>query len=276
MENKMSTTRNTRLHSVLLKALYLIVLSAFPICAAHGQAAVVQPDKVTNAIANVQSGHFNMTDVDNIAYVGAVEGIPVLEKQFVHAVDESLKAKIADALVRLGDKDDTYWDYLVQQATIAVENDAPFPVSLEGQGKTGPQQYSPDFIAWTKAHNVSADSAAENETLLQPGIIIMLGQTEDPRAIPLLRQGLRSSNPFIENAAAMGLAQLQDKDSIPFIIGACQRASAATAHLVAKSLLYFDDPQAQNTAETYFSKEDLARELEYIRAHGNKPFSQHP
>ena len=237
MENRMSTTRNVHSRQVLVKALYFIVLSAFPICAAHGQAAPVQPDKISNAIANVKWGHFNMMDVDNIAQMGAVQGIPVLEKQFVLAVDDPIKAKIADALVRLGDKDDSYWNYLARQAMIAIDNDAPFPVSLDAQGQTGPQQYSPDFIAWAKIHNVSADSAAEDEMFGQPGIIIMLGQTEDTRAIPLLRQGLWSSNPFIEHAAAMGLAHSRIK--IPYRLSSgLARERQQRQHTYSQNLLY--------------------------------------
>jgi hypothetical protein len=53
----------------------------------------------------------------------------------VHADDPLLKAMIAAAIVRLGDKDDTYWDFLVKLAAPALESDAPEFMSYDSQGK---------------------------------------------------------------------------------------------------------------------------------------------
>ena len=72
---------------------------------------------VPDAIAKVKSGEFGRGHVDLITRAGAVEAIPSLKEQFVRVQDPLLKPKIAAALVRLGDKDDTYWDFLVKLAT---------------------------------------------------------------------------------------------------------------------------------------------------------------
>ena len=61
----------------------------------------------------------------------------------------------------LGDKDDTYWDYLVQLVTPAIESDAPDFMSYDEQGKAlhGP---SPAFLAWTKTHNASPEAGEDS------------------------------------------------------------------------------------------------------------------
>ena len=244
---------------------------------AYGQAGQPQPEKlaygidkanVPDAIAKVKSGDFALVHVELIAEAGAVEAIPILKEQFVRSQDPLKKAKIADALVRLGDKDDTYWDYLVQLVTPAIESDAPDFMSYDEQGKALPGP-SPAFQAWAKVHNASPD--AEDSLYWLPGKVMMLGETGDPRAIPLLRQALLSPNHQIEAMAAQGLAEIQDKDSIPLIIEACQKAPAEAASAIADSLVYFDDPRAQGAVDTYIAK-DTAKLLRDARAKGKKPF----
>ena len=87
---------------------------------------------------------------------------------------------------------------------------------------------------------------------------MLLGSTSDPGAIRLLRQAMSSPNHMIENAAAKGLAELQDKESIPLTIEACKRAPAETASAMAQSLAYFDDPEAQSVVGHYVPT-DIAR-----------------
>src|SRR5260370_39289585 len=76
---------------------------------------------------------------------------------------------------------------------------------------------------------------------LAPGPVGLLALTGDPRAVPLLRRALWSPNYMIEIMGAMGLAKIQDKESIPWIIEACRRAPAEAAAVIAESLIYFDD-----------------------------------
>jgi len=111
--------------------------------------------------------------------------------------------------------------------------------------------------------------AAEDAMYWFPGKVMLLGLTGDRRAIPLLRQALLSPNHMIEAAAAEGLAEIQDKDSIPFIIEACKRAPAVAAPLIAESLICFDDAEAQSAVNTYIPK-DRAKILREARAQGKK------
>jgi hypothetical protein len=254
---------------------------ALPVGGACGQTVQAQPAKriyeadaanVAAAIARVKSGNFVGADVDMIGRGGAVEVIPILKKQFVLVQDPLDKAVIARVLVKLGDKDDFYWDFLVKLATPALESDAPDFMNFESQGKSG-EGPSPAFIDWAKAHNVPPNgpdgTAAEDSVYMFPGKVLLLVATGDPRAIPLLRQALSSPNHMIEIAAAQGLAELQDKGSIPLIIQACERGPAEAASVIAGSLVYFDDADAQSAVDTYVPK-DYVKILREARAHGKK------
>jgi hypothetical protein len=235
---------------------------------------IYEADKtsVADAIAKVKSGNFVGADVDMIGRGGALEAIPILKEQFILRQDPLVKATIARVLIKLGDKDDTYWDYLVKQATPALESDAPDFMNFDPQAKTGAGP-SPEFIAWAKAHNVPPNgpegTAAEDAMYWLPGKVMVLGLTGDQRAIPLLRRALLSPNHMIEIAAANGLADIQDKDSIPLIIEACKKAPAAAAGLIAEPLIYFDDAEAQSAVDTYVPKE-RAKILREAMAQGKK------
>ena len=207
-----------------------------------------------------------------IARAGAVEAIPSLKQQFVRVDDPLSKAKIAAAVVRLGDKDDTYWNFLVARAAPALESDAPDFMSYDSQGKavSGP---SPEFVAWADAHNLPNAGLLEESRYLLPGMVMMLGWSRDPRAISLLRRALSSPNYMVEIAAAMGLAEIGDKDSIPFIIDACKKVPAEAAAAIAESLVYFNDDTAQSAVDQYIPK-NIAKIYRDARAHGKtKPLS---
>lgn len=252
----------------------------------YGQTVQTQSGKPTNGeknarvageIAKVKSGNFGLVDVDRIAEAKAVEAIRILEDQFARSELQLYKAKIAGALVKLGDKDNSYWNFLVQFATPAVETDAPDFLTYDTDGKVGPGP-SPAFLAWAKAHNVSPESvaqdgfsAAEEQLYGFPGRVMLLGATGDRRAIPLLRRALLSPNHLIGAAAAMGLAEIQDKESIPYIVGACERAPTGAASSIAEALVYFDDPEAQGAVDTYVPREK-ARLLREGKAQGGTPF----
>ncbi len=49
----------------------------------------------------------------------------VLEERFVHGEDVNIKARVAKALVDLGDKGQASWDFIAQQGNLAIESNAP-------------------------------------------------------------------------------------------------------------------------------------------------------
>jgi hypothetical protein len=269
MEDRMS--RRRKFHLLMLGTLLTaVVYGQQRQGKTNGLESATDKAAVSAAIAAVKSGDFAPAHVETIAAAGAVEAIPTLKEQFARSRDWLIKAKLASALVRLGgDQDDIYWDFLVKQAALAVESDAPDFMNFDPQAKdsAGP---SPEFIAWANAHKLDAQEAGGDAMLWFPARLTLLASTGDRRAIPLLRQGLLSPNHQIEYAAALGLAELQDKDSIPYIVQACKAAPAELPALIARSLVYFDDPEAQKAMDKYVSKED-ARRLREGRAEGKKP-----
>lgn len=225
---------------------------------------------VPDAIGKVKSGEFFAVHVDLIVRAGAVEAIPILKEQFGRVQDPLLKDKIAAGLVRLGDKDQAYWDFLVKEAKVALDSDAPNFDSYDTNGNAvgGPSQ---EFLAWLKKRGATVDvaPAAEESTYFLPGRVMLLGWSRDPRAVAYLRQGLLSSNYLIEIAAAKGLAEIGDENSIPLIINACQKAPREVAEAIAESLVYFDDNTAQGAVDQYVPK-DAAKMYRDDRRSGRK------
>jgi hypothetical protein len=277
--------RNSKSIAVLSKAACLLMWLVPLAGTAYGQedraypkprpdkyAYAADPGNVPDAIAKVKSGDFLGVHVEMIAAARAVEAIPVLKDQFLRSQDSLDKAHIASALVRLGEKDDTYWEYLVTVATPGIDGEVPDLFSYDAQGKpalgAGP---SPEMAAWAKSHNVSLERDPIEVMGSIVGPVKYLAMTGDPRAIPLLRRALLSPNYMIENQAALGLAEAQDVDSIPLIVMACKRAPAEAAGLIAVSLIYFDAAGAQSAAARYIAK-DMAKMYREARAAGKTPF----
>ncbi len=240
--------------------------------AIHGQATQSQANQLAASVAKVKSGNYNNIDLEAVAQFGAAQSVlPALEQHFAVATDTAKQARLASALVMLGDRDNTYWNFLLQQATLAVDSDIPDPVH-DSQGNAMEHQLSPELSAWAQAHGVDSNTAAQSALYDLPGKVLLLGATGDPRGIPLLRRALYSHNSMIVVMAATGLARIQDKDSIPLIIEACRRAPKGFDGGIAEaSLIFFDDPLAQSTVDIYVPK-DRAKILRDARAHGLKPF----
>jgi hypothetical protein len=218
------------------------------------------PANVVDAIARVRSGDFTELNVQMIARARAVQAIPLLETQFLLKQDPFLKGAIASALVSMGDKNDTYWNYLVDVATPAIEDTAPSIMSYDTRGKALAATPSPEFRAWVEARHLSLESATANALYLYPVAVGQLASTGDPRAIPLLRKALLSPNYIVEGIAAEGLAELHDTASIPLIVAACRKAPAEVAESMAThSLLQFGDPTAADEATNFIPEERLDR-----------------
>jgi hypothetical protein len=237
--------------------------------AMYGQPTESQSE-LESSIARLKPGDLGPRDIVVLADAGVVQAIPVLEAQFGRATDLDTKAQIASGLVKLKDRDDTYWNFLLEQATLAVDSNVPDDAFSESQGKTM-SPGTPELQEWAHTHNVSLEKAAEHARYDIPGEVLLLGQTGDPRGVPLLRRALQAHNHLMVAMAAKGLALIQDKESIPLIIAAAHRAPEGYNSLIAESLVYFDDPQAQSAVDTYMSKEKakIAREA---RAQGRGAF----
>jgi len=250
---------------LVLGIVLCIVLGCPLLPLAHGQATQQTPSELDTAIASLKSGNVSGRAVVVIANAGAVQTIPALEEQFKRATDVDTKVSIASGLVKLKDRDDSYWNFLLEQATLAVDSNVPDSNFSESGAKM--MNETPELQAWADAHNVSVNTAGIHARYDFPGKVLQLGTSGDPRGIPLLRRALQSHNYLIVSFAAKGLAQIQDKQSIPLIIAAVQRAPIGYNSLIAESLVYFDDAQAQNAVDTYMPKDRAAMARE-ARARG--------
>jgi hypothetical protein len=272
MSNDKVLTRRSIWRLLLSNTLRLTVGFALLPSVMHGQTTQSQSDELATLIAKIKSGDFHAGNVEMIAKANAVQAVPALEEQFGRATDYLTKGKIASALVRLGDRDDTYWNYLLQQATAVVDSNVPDTLYSESQGKAMTAGSSPELKAWAQTHNISVQTAGQDAVFEYPMKMEQLAEAGDPRGIPLLRRALQSRNYLLASWAAKGLAQIQDKNSIPLIIAACEKAPEGEGAVIAASLVYFDDPQAQSAFDKYVPKE-YAKVFRDLRARQNRPFN---
>jgi PBS lyase HEAT-like repeat len=262
---KVTSPAETKAQHVLTVALCALITIGH----AYGQPVQNRPGSTEESIAHVKSGEFSRWDVENIVQANAVRALPALKEQFGRAQDPLDKGKLASALIKLGDHDETYWQYLIQQAQPVIDSDAPTPLGHDAEGKTIPGP-SPEFTRWAERHKLPVQDAGGDAIYIDPPKVLLLAMSGDPRAIPLLRQGLKTPNDFVKIFAAVGLAEMQDKASIPAIIQACKAAPAESAKELAEQLVYFDDIQAQDALDAFLPAETV-RDLRDARAHGLGP-----
>ena len=242
-----------------MRALYAALFCAVLTNQAVAQIGQAQPGEdaaasekrdLADALARLRQGSPFLADITRISRAGVVQAIPELEKQFAATEDENRKGSIASALVRLGDKGGSYWEYLVSAASPATDTEVPSQEQFDARGIFVPGP-SPEFIAWAAAHNQSVDAALRERHRLSEKVLL-LGMTGDWRAIPLLRKALLSHDSMTQAFAAQGLLEARDKASIPLIIAACERTPTDAAFGSSQhSLLHFDDEQARTAARRF-------------------------
>ena len=182
--------------------------------------------------------------------------LPSLRVAFERERANSTRQFLAAALVKLGDKDPRYFRYVSEAATKAVKAD--LPLSLSGAALVAENGRAPAaLITWARVHRIDLQRALWLGTVELVAAVEALGETADRRSSPILLRGLRSRNFFIVNQAALGLAHLSDPKAAKPIIVACKRLSADECPSVARALLYFDTPEAQEAAEQLIANPEL-------------------
>lgn len=211
---------------------------------------------IQDAMSRINKGEVSPYDLNQIGRLRAKETTPALEKQFFASREELDKAQIAQVLVRLGDSNPTYWNYLEQRVSKVLDNPSPSPIATDSQGKELPG-VSPAFEAWVDANKLDPPTALQNATIVDPAYVVLLGETGDMRAIPLLRRALSSSNYLIAASASGELAELKDEDSASLVADAASKAPPKAAALIAEPLGYLKSSEAQ-TAFTRYVPRDRA------------------
>src|SRR3984957_5385254 len=161
MKSGMSN-RQLHLCDVMLEVLHVAVLCALLGGVVYGQASQEQVDEVRSqtvriVIDSLKQGFYGPVNQEQIAEAQGGQLVPILEARFGRSQDADVKARVARALVDLGDKGNAYWDFLVQQATLAIESDAPSSQCYSSTNCTGHAEY----VVWARAHNVPEDTKAE-------------------------------------------------------------------------------------------------------------------
>ena len=138
--------RQLYLRSVVSEVLYAAVWCALLVGVGYGQASQDQVDEVLSAkvrsvIDFLKQGVYGPATQEQIAEAESGQLVPILEARFVTSQDALVKARVARALVDLGDKDNAYWDFLVQQAKLAIESDAPSTQCYSSTNCTGHSAY---------------------------------------------------------------------------------------------------------------------------------------
>lgn len=176
--------------------------------------------------------------------------LPALRDAFMLEGENLTRQFLAAALVRLGDTDPRYFDYVARAALDAVNSDVPYRDSLAMLAATanGSPQLHNEIRAWAQAHGVSLIQGIRTATIELPAAVEALGEAVDRRSLPIFLRGLESPNVLIIREAAFGLARLHDSAAVQPIITVCRRLDPAERPWVAKSLLYFHSKKAQKAA----------------------------
>lgn len=152
------------------------------------------------------------SDLESIAKKHDVQAIPVLEEIFnqrrkqtlgvsallskipppPHHVEDSYESEelnwenelhIASVLIRLGVKDDVYWDYLAEQTRTSLEINIPFPLKTDAQEDPNPPM-DPKFITWAKSRNRDQNMTFMFELSVLPSPVTFLAVTNDSSWYP--------------------------------------------------------------------------------------------
>jgi hypothetical protein len=185
-----------------------------------------------------------------LAKAGDRSAIPGTKMAFERAADKIERQRMALALVRLGEPDNRYWEFLQRHAEAAVASDIPYPLKIDGQGNTvRGNEFAPEFVAWCKERGVDPAVAAREALGSHSLDVLLVAMTADPRGFDLLLRALGARNYLLVLPAAQGLARLQDPRAVRPLIEASRRVPAEIGESIGAALVFFNDPDAQAAAE---------------------------
>jgi hypothetical protein len=184
-----------------------------------------------------------------IAYLNAPAGVvldasvfPAYKELFGKMTERRQLQALAVALLKHGQKDDVYFETLAKYAGEAILADPPPPGEFDEKGNEITDQLSPRFVKWCEVKHLQRNPCLDL-TYGFPFDVAELAAANDRRAIPIFRQGLRSLNHGMVAMSVLGLALLNDTDSIPLIATHMQRFPPRLAERIAENIADFDDPR---------------------------------
>lgn len=206
-------------------------------------------------LQRLKEGSFSMDAVNLFADEGVQEAIPGLEHQFAAGgMSDFDKAHIAEALVKLKDGNDRYWNYLEKTVNDLLDHPYPNPMGIDPKSNQW-NGVSSEFSAWAQANHADPEQAFDDAVYIHPSYIALLGFSGDKRALPLLRRALLSPNYLIEARASQALARLQDEESVPKILEAADKAPKPAAEIIAEHLVSLSGTDAEAGVNKFVPKE---------------------
>jgi hypothetical protein len=198
----------------------LVPAVAYSICLVSG---IAQGQDTKTLQERISVRPFNTTVIGDVERSRDPALLPALRKAFEESEGKMEKQSIARTLIKLGDKDAKYFEFLAGFAKRAVESGAPDFWTYGPDGLIVRGVVNKEFERRCKDHGLDVQHELAAEFRTYPQDLNMLATAHDPRARDILRQGLASRNPLIITSAARGLALLQDRASVPEIIAAASR-----------------------------------------------------
>ena len=233
------------------------------------QARTYTAQQVRDAHNRIEKGEIGGFDLEVFRHTRDKSALPSLEKTFNTQDDELLKLKTASVLVYLGDADPKYWSYLTMRAQEAVDSSAPDPTGVAADGTPNAANTpSPVFVKWSQSQGQTSKYELEQVEIFYPAAVSQLADTEDLRAVTILRKGLASNVYIIQVQSAVGLAALHDEGSVQAIVSLSQKdpMEVRTA-LAAGALVYFESAVAQAAVDRYLPS-DYAKVLRESKNNG--------
>jgi HEAT repeat protein len=220
-------------------------------------AEVLKQKSLDELIAELREHPDALHIVRRLRQIGDKRALPVMKEAFEKVQDKMVKQWIASDIVRLGEEDRLFFDYLLKSAKGAATSDMPYPLPFDKEGKPVRGQYSKEFIEWCEKHKTTPEETAHKALFLHPTDITVLAVTGDRRGASVFLQGLESSNYLVAARSAQGLARIQEKSSIRSIIRVAKHAPPEAQEVIARALIFFDDSEAQAAADELIKRDEL-------------------
>ena len=172
-----------------------------------------------------------------------------LEAAFTSRGAKDEKQWIAVTLVRLGNKDDRYLQFLEGFARTAIEDRSPFFMKFDAGGRPVRGEMDAGFLKWCAANGKDPKSVGGIQYGAYAIDVLYLAEAQDPRARDLLREGLNSPDLMILPWVVQGLGRLQDTASIPVIEKRLQEMPKEARSAPAGELFWYPQAEARRTVQ---------------------------
>jgi len=209
-----------------------------------------QTDRLEMLLAKLANGRLSEPDLWALESQPQTEKtVPALIAAFHARVDKAEKQWISGSLIRLGERSDTYFNYLAGYAKVAVEDRTPYFVKYDGYGQSVSGQFSSNFENWCARNGKDPRAVGALQFQVYPEDVFILAKTQDLRARDLFREGLGSPNPLVLAFCVQGLGRLRDEAALPLIAQAILQVPAGSRPAVAGQLPWFALPAADKLFE---------------------------